>query len=320
MAQLNVDDEWFEDPLERRKALIDAMRSCPPDPEAMADGLALRAWRISRRFWRQGMGTIPEDVWARARLEPLIGAGLAERRPDGIYVRGSAHFHDYVKQRKDAGKSRAQSGQRDENGRFLKKGLLVYAGGSSLDHPPAVAGSPLDHPPAAGGSSLDNLQKTSSAAPAFLSVLSDCELNRNVFIETSANPQEPVYDPVDNDIPPPEPGDYGEPTPKPKPKAYRYSDRDLSLARSMHRKIAENPEAERLDYSDPEAWANELRLMQENDGVDFKVLLSVLTWMFGHAHWARTIQSPSGLRRNWATIAKQYSERNKGFGKDVGTH
>ena len=158
----------------------------------------------------------------------------------------------------------------------------------------------------------------------------------NVSIETSGNPQagrqqsvdnealgskDPIYCPVDNEAPVPEPSDYGEPARAPgASKDYRYGKQHLALARSIYRRVRENPEADKLHAGDPEVWANELRIMEEVDGVDHKTQVAVLSWVFLHPHWQRTVQSPSGLRRQWSEIVKQYAERNKGYGKDIGAH
>lgn len=97
MADLNVDDEWFlADP--RRDRLIalvgDAYR---------ADGMVLAAWRLARRYWREGRKHIPEDVWEMAGLDPLREVKLASHTQDGIYVSGTRERCAYLTQKSDAG-------------------------------------------------------------------------------------------------------------------------------------------------------------------------------------------------------------------------
>lgn len=145
MARTNVDDEWYADPLERRAALIQAMMSAPVNIQWMADGAALTAWRLSQKYWKDGGKLIPEDVWRRAGLEPLIGCDLAVRHPDGIYVRGTEDRTEWLRQKVEAGKKRAAS-ERDEHGRFQPKHPAESPALSSES--PADAGLPLVNHPA----------------------------------------------------------------------------------------------------------------------------------------------------------------------------
>lgn len=122
MARINVEDNWFADPLERRAALIQRIQKVPVNWTDAADGMALRAWRLAQRFWKDGRRHIPEDVWARAGLEPLIECDLAIRKTDGVYVRGTEAQHDWLidwsEKSAKGGKARVTGAARDEKGRF----------------------------------------------------------------------------------------------------------------------------------------------------------------------------------------------------------
>jgi len=105
----NVREEWFLDESGRRSALIKAVASRPKDDAEQADGMAMRAWRLARRFWEDGRRLIPEEDWRRADLEVLIDCGLAERRSGGIYVKGTFDCHDWVHKKSKAGHASAEA-------------------------------------------------------------------------------------------------------------------------------------------------------------------------------------------------------------------
>lgn len=111
MARLNIDDEWYADPTCRRKALIDAVSKKPRNPAREADGTAADAWRLAQRYWKDGKKLIPKDVWRRADLDVLFEADLAEERPDGIYVRGTAEKADWLQRKVDAGRKGGLAGK-----------------------------------------------------------------------------------------------------------------------------------------------------------------------------------------------------------------
>lgn len=155
MARTNVEDDWFIDITDRRKDLIRLVAARPKDPEHEADGLALDAWRTAQRYWKDDKKLIPEDVWRRRGLEPMIEADLAERRPGGIYVKGTEEQHDWLVKQTQAGKARAASGTRDEHGRFASSSAgdssssagetssQLTSSGGRLDQP-LLYSTPLD--------------------------------------------------------------------------------------------------------------------------------------------------------------------------------
>lgn len=90
MARINIDDEWFiTDP--RRQRLITHL-GCP----FKADGMALAAWRLGQRYWRQDKQPIPADKWSLHDLDPILEVGLARKIEGGIYVCGTKEFAEWL--------------------------------------------------------------------------------------------------------------------------------------------------------------------------------------------------------------------------------
>jgi hypothetical protein len=117
MARLNIEDCWWTDP--RRSKLIKLLGE-----EELADGLAIRAWRVAQEFWGRGQRLIPREIFMTIEAAPkLIQAGLAEEREDSIYVKGSSQYHDWMLEKRKAaaagGKKSAQR-PRDAKGRLQK--------------------------------------------------------------------------------------------------------------------------------------------------------------------------------------------------------
>jgi hypothetical protein len=148
MASTNVEDDWFLDLTKRRAALIRLVANEPRNPEDEADGLALKAWRTARLFWQDGGKLIPEDIWRRLGLEPMIGAELAERRPNGIYVKGAEHHHAWALTRVKGGKTRAAKSRRDKHGRFLTSSIAGKSSSSAGEKSssPSSSRSSTDQP------------------------------------------------------------------------------------------------------------------------------------------------------------------------------
>jgi hypothetical protein len=145
MARTNVEDDWFVDKSRRRATLIRIVANLPKDPERQADGLALDAWSTAQRYWKDGEQLIPEDVWTRSGFEPLIEAGLAERRENGIYVRGSSSHHDWLYRKNEAAKrggAARKNAPRDERGRFQPSA----GDGPAIHHPVAGPAGKKVHP------------------------------------------------------------------------------------------------------------------------------------------------------------------------------
>ncbi len=104
----------------------------------LAKGYVIELWGLAQTYWIPDKNLIPEEEWKKSGLpESLISCGLAERRQEGIYAKGSEkHFSwwfDGIEQRSNAGKKSAQR-PRDDKGR-----LLPTRSNGPLDD----AGSPL---------------------------------------------------------------------------------------------------------------------------------------------------------------------------------
>lgn len=96
MARLNVEDDFWTHP--RYRALSRLLGD-----EDKAAGMCFRAWRLAQKYWAEKK-TIPFDVWELEGLEPLTKVGLAERRDEGVYCRGSEKHFEWYAQRVEAGR------------------------------------------------------------------------------------------------------------------------------------------------------------------------------------------------------------------------
>lgn len=94
MARINIEECWWSDP--RRMKLIELVGTFA------ADGIAINAWRLAQGFWAKGE-LVPLSIWKHLQAnDKLIEANLAEVREDGVYVRGSSQYLDWVKERRRA--------------------------------------------------------------------------------------------------------------------------------------------------------------------------------------------------------------------------
>jgi len=116
MARVNIEECWWSDP--RRSALSRLVGD-----EDLADGLAVRMWRVAQEFWGRNE-LVPKHIWQTIQANSkLIQANLAEEREGGIYVRGSSQYLDWVVERRAAarvGGKKSAKRPRDSKGRLLK--------------------------------------------------------------------------------------------------------------------------------------------------------------------------------------------------------
>lgn len=97
MARINIDEEFWSD--RRRPKLILKLGS-----EFMADGVMLTVWKLAELYWCPGKSPIPIKAWDEAGIpDSVIEVGFAERRTDGIYVRGSEERFAWRFVRQEAG-------------------------------------------------------------------------------------------------------------------------------------------------------------------------------------------------------------------------
>lgn len=110
MPRLNVEDAWFIDVLRRRAKLIKILESTETESDAIfrADGMALAAWRLAQDYANHPAGLVPLEEWP-ADLDAFIAAGLAERRPEGVHVRGAGKQFKWLMSRSEAGSSGGKS-------------------------------------------------------------------------------------------------------------------------------------------------------------------------------------------------------------------
>ena len=118
MPRINIEEEWFMDP--RRDLLIEQL-GC------LTDSIAIKMWRLSQNFHREGQ-LVPVALFERVpHWQEFEGAGLAERRETGVYIKGSAkHFQwllDGIEQRREAGKKSAEV-RKEKYGSAIPHGAL----------------------------------------------------------------------------------------------------------------------------------------------------------------------------------------------------
>lgn len=102
LPRINFEDEWFIDP--RRDQLASSLGSTP-----LADGIALQMWRLAQHFYRNDQ-LIPFNQFDRAlHSKEFEAAGLAERREDGVYIRGQEKHFDWLEKRRVAGRKGGQT-------------------------------------------------------------------------------------------------------------------------------------------------------------------------------------------------------------------
>jgi hypothetical protein len=118
MARVNIEECWWIDP--RRSALIRLTGS-----EETADGAAIKAWRLAQEFWKANQGLVPTYLFDLLGFaNELLKVNLAEVRAEGVYIRGSSAYLDWVYEEREArrlGGQKSAQRPRDEKGRLLPK-------------------------------------------------------------------------------------------------------------------------------------------------------------------------------------------------------
>jgi hypothetical protein len=147
----NTEERWWSDPRRMKLAMRLAGDLLDIDlAPFVADGIVLNAWKLAERFWIPDKQLIPLHDWEAAGIpEAFFEVKLAERRPGGIYVKGTEDacqwWFDDREQRIEAGKRSAER-RRDTRGRLL----------------PRTAGSAK--PPTAAGEKSNGVGKTANSA------------------------------------------------------------------------------------------------------------------------------------------------------------
>ena len=129
MARINIEDEWFTDG--RRLRLIELTKN-----QNIADGMAILAWFLAQKYWIK-KELIPGHAWYGAGMSDLLfECGLAERRENGIYVRGSErHFQWYFDKVEAGRKGGLKSSQRPRDAKGRLSSVQAVLGESSKQKP-----------------------------------------------------------------------------------------------------------------------------------------------------------------------------------------
>lgn len=101
MARINIDDSIHSD-----YRFIRLMTSLGGD-YYKALGLMVGAWTMAQKFFKEKIneGLIPFEEWEAAPFEKILECKLAEKRDNGIYVKGSLSQFAWLAQKSEAGKS-----------------------------------------------------------------------------------------------------------------------------------------------------------------------------------------------------------------------
>lgn len=117
MARLTIEEKWWTDP--RRSYLGKLVGG-----EELADGYAIKLWRLAQEFWGRGRSPIPTELFNTIEAAPkLIQAGLAIVQADGVYVKGSSDYIDWLNEKREAARKGGQKSAqrpRDARGRLTK--------------------------------------------------------------------------------------------------------------------------------------------------------------------------------------------------------
>lgn len=116
MARINIEDCWWIDPRrERLGTLLGSMM--------VADAVVIRAWRVAQEFWGKGRNLVPKHVFETLEASSkLIEANLAIEYENGVYVRGSSQWLEWVneeREKRKAGGQKSAQRPRDAKGRLL---------------------------------------------------------------------------------------------------------------------------------------------------------------------------------------------------------
>jgi len=92
-------------------------------------------------------------------------------------------------------------------------------------------------------------------------------------------------------------------------KSYKFEARDLACARWMFELIRSlNDTHKRPNF---EAWANDIRLLREQDRRSYEEIARVFGWANSHSFWSGNILSPAKLRKQFDTLKIQMQQEQK---------
>ncbi len=147
MARINIEDTWWTDP--RRSALIRLMGS-----EELADGCALRLWRVAVGFWKLNRSPIPKNIYyLLLGAENMLSAGLVERIDENnFYACGSKQHLDWIIEKQ---KTASLAGKKSAQVRLSKYGTSQ-----------PKRRTPLEHRSNTGGTPPNKVERSSSSSPS----------------------------------------------------------------------------------------------------------------------------------------------------------
>ncbi len=155
MARLTIEDQWWTDP--RRERLAELVGSL-----LLADAHAIRLWRLAQEHWGRGRKPVPVQIFEALEAAPkLIQAGLAEADDDGVYVKGSRDYTDWLHKKRQAaasGGKKSATRPRDASGKLKK---------SPKQTPSTIqADAKIVQPSGSGSDSGSEIQKNPSGSSA----------------------------------------------------------------------------------------------------------------------------------------------------------
>lgn len=94
---IGIENEWWSDP--RRFTLAKRLSGeLSPDSLAIADGTMIKAWNLAKRYWVKEE-LVPIHAWLGSDIsDAVFESGLAEKRGNNVYVRGSARYLEMTNQ------------------------------------------------------------------------------------------------------------------------------------------------------------------------------------------------------------------------------
>lgn len=97
MARLNVETKLWADPRFQTLMILVGDRQ-------KAKGMVVELWTVAQEHWFPNRELIPEQIIADLGLDPVVQVGLAERRDDGVYAKGSEDHFGWLFERQEAGR------------------------------------------------------------------------------------------------------------------------------------------------------------------------------------------------------------------------
>ena len=161
MARINIEDSLF-----KKRSWTDLCIQLGDRNAAL--GALFFAWSMAQNYWSPDKNPIPLTVWEEEGLEDaIIDVGLAEKRPDGVYMKGSEEQFAWLIQKHDAGQKGGRpkkETKRGETGRLAGETGRNRAASDANRVEPSYSSSssnsripPLKPPPGGAGTGEEKL-------------------------------------------------------------------------------------------------------------------------------------------------------------------